>query len=34
MGGTGKLVGIQGMARTLTTADPKAGVTRIPRMTR
>jgi hypothetical protein len=26
MGGTGKLVGIQGMARTLTTADPKAGV--------
>jgi hypothetical protein len=26
MGGTGKLVGIQGMARILTTADPKAGV--------
>jgi hypothetical protein len=26
MGGTGKLVGIQGMARTLTLADPQAGV--------
>jgi hypothetical protein len=26
MGGTGKLVGIQGMARTMTLADPKAGV--------
>jgi hypothetical protein len=26
MGGTGKLVGIQGMARTVTSTDPKVGV--------